>query len=310
VEGFGLGIVVIVALLVIAFFLRRQRQRAANLDIDDGSWLDKEPEDIEPIAPHSPVNEFHVHGTEARVTFDVPLGEEDDEVLNSILVDEAVEVVREKRKALPIDDVTEIVVFAGRGAVREVGRTQLPSPGELPPPMETAMLSLTHIAKDPFAHQFEAPLSVSPVTQVDVPGDELGPWRDELQVPDGLIRGLRARGVDPDAIDGPAFVVALLEMFDYKLKALAEPGTYTATKDGAQIYIRTEIHGAGQHPELEEAEVKKFVFEFSTSNAEYGLFISDKYAPYMIHNVESREPKIRFITRERGQQFIDSRALG
>lgn len=306
----GLGLIVVIALAVIAFALRRQRERAANLDIDDGSWLASEPEEVEPISQHAPVSEFHVHGTEARVTFDVPLGEEEDDVLNNILVDEAVEVVREKRKTLPIDDVTEIVVFAGRGAVREVGRTQLPSPGELPPPMQTAMLSLTHIAKDPFAHQFESELSVSPVTQVDVPGDELGPWRDELQVPAGLIRGLRARGIDPDTIEGPAFIVALLEMFDYRLKALPEPGTYTATKDGSQILIRTESHGVGQHPELDESEIKKFVFEFTTSNAQWGLFISDKYAPYMIHDVERREPKIRFITRERGQQFIDSMALG
>lgn len=310
-EGVGLGLIVVVALVVIAFALRRQRERAANLDLDDGSWLSTESvEEPESIALRAPVSQFHVHGTEARVTFDVPLAEEDDQVLNEILLDEAVEVVREKRKELPIDDVTEIVVFAGRDDVREVGRAQLPSPGELPPSIQTAMLSLSHIAKDPFAHQFESELTLRPVTQVDVPGDELGPWRDELEVPEGLIRGMRARGIDPAAIDGPAFILAMLEMFDYKLKPLPEPDAYMATKDGAQFFIRTEIHAAGHHPELDEAVIKRFVYEFSTSGAQWGLLVSDKYSPYMIHDVESREPRIRFITRERGQQFIDSMALG
>ena len=310
-EGFGLGLIVVVALVVIALALRRQRERAANLDIDDGSWLSKEPEEEpESIVPRAPVSQFHVHGTEARVTFDVPLAEEDDVVLNEILLDEAVEVVREKRKELPIDDVTEIVVFAGRDDVREVGRAQLPSPGELPPQIQAPMLSLTHIAKDPFAHQFESEQSLRPVTQVDVPGDELGPWRAELQVPEGLLRGMRARGIDPAAIDGPAFILALLEMFEYHLKPLSDPDSYMATKDGTKYFIRTEGHSAGSHPELDEAVVKRFVFEFSTSGAEWGLMVSDKYSPYMIHDVESREPRIRFITRERGQQFIDSMALG
>jgi hypothetical protein len=38
--------------------------------------------------------------------------------------------------------------------------------------------------------------------------------------------------------------------------------------------------------------------------------ISDKYCPFMIHDLETREPRIRFITRERGQHFIDSMAMG
>ena len=311
-ESFGLILIVVAALVFIAFALRRQHQRAGNIDLDDGSWLSTETEEEpESITHHAPVVEFHVHGSEAKVTFDVPLADEDDKVLNEILVDEAVEVVREKRKALPIDDVTEIVVFAGRDDVREVGRSKLPSPGELPPPIQTAMLNLTQIAKDPFAHQFESEQAVRPVTQVDVPGDELGPWRDELAVPEGLLRGMRARGIDPASIDGPAFVLALLEMFEYRLKPLPEPDTYMATKDGAQFFIRSEIHGGvGHHPELDESVIKRFVYEFSTSGAQWGLLISDKYSPYMIHDVESREPRIRFITRERGQQFIDSMALG
>lgn len=309
-EGIGLGLIVIVGLVIIAFALSRQRKRAADMDVDDTSWLRQEVDEPEAISQRSPVAEFHVHGEEARVTFDVPLADEDDLVLNDILVDEAVEVVREKRKILPIDDVHVIVVFAGRGEVREVGRAQLPSPGELPPPVSQEMLNLTHIARDPFAQQFDTDRSVQYETRVEVPGDELGPLRDELNVPEGLVRGLRARGQDPSMLDGPHFVLALLEMFDYRVSDLSEPNTHMATKGGAKIFISTEAHTDGGHPELDEAVIKKFVFEFGTSGAQWGMLISDKYSPYMIHDVEQREPRVRFITRERCQGFIDSMAMG
>jgi hypothetical protein len=310
VEGIGLGFIVVVALVVIAVALFRQRKRAKEIDLEDKSWLRHESEEPEAIARRTPLSEFHVHGNEARVTFDVPLASEDDPVLNDILVDEGVEVVREKRRALPIDEVTVIVVLAGRDEVREVGRAELPSAGELPPPMQSEMLSLTHIARDPFAQQFEADHAVKYDTKVQVPGDELGPWRDELSVPEGLVRGLRARGVDPDAVEGPTFVLSLLEMFDYSVKAQAEPNTHMANKDGTQIFIRTEAHHPGEHPELDETLIRKFVVEFETSGAQWGMLISDKYCPFMIHDLETREPRIRFITRERGQHFIDSMAMG
>jgi hypothetical protein len=236
--------------------------------------------------------------------------DEDDPILNELLLDEAVEVVREKRHALPISDVTEIVVFAGRGDVKEVGRTRLPSPGELPPPIESDVFNLTHIAKDPFASQFEIDHSVSYETSIRVPADELGPIRDEVRVPMGLDRGLRARGVDPDVISGPEFILALLELFGYKVVSQGEPGVYTATKGTTDTFIRTEIYRPGEHPELDESVIRKFVVEFGTSGAARGMLISDKYGPFMAHDIEDKDRRIRFVTRERTQAFIDSMALG
>jgi hypothetical protein len=40
------------------------------------------------------------------------------------------------------------------------------------------------------------------------------------------------------------------------------------------------------------------------------VFVSEKYAPYTIYDLERREPRIRFLTRERLQEFIDSMAIG
>ena len=306
----GVALIVLALVLLLVDALRRQRKRAADLDLDDRSWLRVQvPDEIDPKTRHAPVAEFHVQGDEARVVFDVPLPDEDDEVLNGLLMDEAYEVVREKRHTLPIDGVTAIVVSAGRGEVREVGRVQLPSPGELPEPVQADMLNLTHVAKDPFASQFEVDHSVQYETTVNIPQDELGPWQEELRIPAGLERGMRARGIDPEAVSGPDFVLAVLEMFDYSVRPLAEANTYMATKDGVQIFIRNESHQKGEHPELAESVIRRFVVEVSSSGAKFGMLITDKYGPFMMHDIETRDPRIRFITRERGQGFIDSMAL-
>jgi hypothetical protein len=267
---------------------------------------------FEDTAQHAPVESFHVVGDEARVTFDVPLDDEDDEVLNDLLMGEAVEVLRQKRHSLPIDEVKEIVVFAGRENVREVGRTKLPNPGELPPPVLDS-LSFSHIARDPFAAPFDDDRSdhtASYETRSDVPEDELPPLRQDLKIPKGLDRGLRALGTDPDQLNGPEFVIALLRIFGYRITEQAYPGSYLAIKDAVSTYIATDSYEKGQYPEVEESVIRRFVADFASSSADRGMLISDKYSPFLIHEIEANQPKVRFVTRERIQRFIDSMALG
>lgn len=263
-------------------------------------------------AQHAPVESFRVVGDEAWVTFDVPLGDEDDEVLNDLLMGEAVEVLRAKRHSLPIDGVQHIVVLAGRDKVREVGRAKLPAPGELPPPALDS-LSFSHIARDPFAAPFdegEMDHGTAYETRTDVPEDDLPPLHEELRIPKGLDRGLRALGTDPAKLTGPEFVIALLRMFGYRVTEQAYPGTYIAIKDGVSTYVATDSHDKGEHPELEEGVIRRFLGDFGSSAADRGMFISDKYAPFMIHEIEVNQPKVRFVTRERIQRFVDSMALG
>lgn len=256
------------------------------------------------------VAEFHVRGSEAEVTFDVPLPEGGDPVLIDLLMDEAVEVLREKRHVLPIHDVTEIVVYAGRGERNLIGRSKLPSPGELPPPAPA--LDFTQIARDPFAQPFESGIdhSVTYDTKIDVPADELGPIRAEVRIPVGLERGLRATGVDPDELEPTEFMLSLLRMFGYSVTELPQLASYLATKDGRTTFIRTDPYQPGDHPELSESAIRRFLADYGASGAERGILISDKYAPFMVYEIESRQPKLRFITRERIQDFIDSMALG
>lgn len=311
-EGLGVALIALAALAAIAVALSRQRKRASEVDLEDTSWLrtGAAAPILEEGRRTAPVRDFHVHGTEARVTFDVPLPEVEDPVLNELLVDEATEVVREKRHTLPISDVHEIVVFAGRGDPREVGRTKLPSPGELPPPMEADVFNLTHVARDPFTAQFDNEPHLMVETKAVIPSDELGPIHDELKIPVGMSRGLRAKGVDPDSVSGPALLLALLELFGYRLIPQGEPDVYMASRDNTHTFIRTVTNHPGEYPELDEAVVRKFVVELETSGAHRGMLITDKYGPFMVHELEARNLKVRFITRERFQGFIDSMALG
>ena len=310
-----LAVAVVLLVLYNMFRKRNQRMREAERESKTavGSGLSISRDLFDADAGHrAPVESFHVVGSEARVTFDVPLEDEDDSVLNELLTSEAVEVVRQKRHTLPIDNVTQIVVFAGRDPVREIGRSKLPSPGELPPPLPEASLSLTHIAHDPFAAPFDEGTdhSIRYDTMVNAPEDELGPLRDELKIPKGLDRGLRALGTDPAQLNGPDFVLALLRMFGYTVTEQAFEGSYLALKDGLSTYIATDNYQPGQHPELGEGVIRRFVADFSSSGADRGMLVTDKYSPFMIYEIEANQPKIKFVTRERIQRFIDSMALG
>jgi hypothetical protein len=316
-DGFAIFLVIVVLGFVVWNLTRSRRKQARLMEESSttaaGAGLSTGHDLYEPEASHhAPVADFHVRGEEAIVVFDVPLSGEDDPVLNELLVDEAIEVVREKRHTLPIDGVTVVVARAGRGETREIGRTELPAIGELPPPMENMGVSLVNIAHDPFAAPFEEETDHSVVyeTKTDVPSDELGPIMEELKLPAGLERGLRAIGVDPESVSAPDLVLALLRMFGYGVTEQAMPGTYMVIKDGVSTYILTEPHRPGEHPELEESTCKRFIAEFGSSGADRGLLVTAKYSPFMIHDIEARQPDLRFITRERIQGFIDWMALG
>ena len=316
-DGFAIFLVVVVLGFVVWYLMRSRKRQAKQMEeaagTAAGNDLSIARDLFDAETKHlAPVKDFHVHDIEARVTFDVPLAEKDDEVFNELLVDQAIEVVREKNRDLPIDMVEVIVVFAGKDPAREVGRHQLPSAGELPPPSPTATLSFAHIAHDPFAAPFDGDVdhSIHYDTKADAPADELSPIIEELKIPNGLDRGLRASGVDPETLDGPQLVLALLRLFGYGVSEQAFPDSYMAIKDGLSTYILSDAYQSGQYPELDEDVVRRFLADFSSSGADRGMLITDKYSPFMIHEIEANQPKVRFITRERIQAFVDSMALG
>lgn len=311
-------VVILVAAAYVVFYLFRNRSRRieeakAQSDTAVAQGLAVSRDVFEPgTGAHAPLESFHVVGNEARVTFDVPLGDTDDEILHDLLADEAVEVVRQKRHTLPIDDVDHIVVFAGRGEVREVARRKLHAPGVLPEPVPEFGVSFAHIAHDPFAAPFEEDTdhSVRYETRANAPADELGPISEQLKIPAGLNRGMRALGTDPSELNAPDFVLTLLRMFGYAVTEQAYEGSFMAVKSGMSTYIETDVYRKGDYPELEESVIHRFLADFGSSGADRGLLISDRYSPFMIYDLEAKQPKVRFITRERVQGFIDTMALG
>jgi hypothetical protein len=300
-----LALIVVVVLVVVGrnWLKKRTAEHAGGLDASD------EATGARSEGQHAPVAEFHVVGSEFRVTFDVPLDDEEDEVLNEILLDEAMEVLRDKKHTLPIADVHEVVVFAGRGAVRQIARAKLPSPGVLPPPPPVSLLHLGNVAPDPFKADSDFQPAATYETKSKVPADELPAIGKELKIPKGLQRGLRAAGVDIDQASGPEIILGLLKLFGYHIEASPEPGVFNATKDGETTLVVVEGYSPGDHPEVDEGRVRAFAGRFTMSGARRGVFVSEKYAPFMIYDIERNEPRLRFITRERLQEFIDSMAI-
>jgi hypothetical protein len=317
-EQVGFFLVFILIILLAGWFLATSRRRQAKrlLEVPDtaeAAGLSSSRPIIDTAeGSHSPVASFHVRGEEIQVTFDVPLPAEPDQVLYDLLLEEAIEVARDKRHTLPIDQATTVVAYAGRGEAREVARAKLPSPGELPPRVEHGGINLAHVAHDPFAAPFDEEQERVADFQVrsDTPEDELGPLAASLRLPAGLERGLRATGVDPSSADASQLILALLRMFGYTVSEHAFPGSYMAVKDGKSTYIQAEAHARGESHEVSEASIRRFLTDFNSSGAERGLLLSEKYAPFEIHSIEARQPKVRFVTRERIQRFIDSMALG
>jgi hypothetical protein len=266
---------------------------------------------VELTDPRPPVADFHVDGTVARVSFDVPFPEGGDEVLSELLTGEAIEVVRERRHSLPLSSLTEVVALAGRGEMVEVGRAKLDTPGELPPRVGTVgILNLSTFAPDPLQESFAASTEgdFHPGTEVRNRRDELGPLMEEIRLPKAVDTGLRSQGIDPATATVGEIVTGMLRLFGYQITP-AGVGGWFASKGGERTYIVEDRYQAGDHPEVEEHIIRRFMVEFGSAGASRGLLVSEKYGPFEIYGLEKREPRVRFITRERLQKMIDALAL-
>ena len=308
----GILLIVVAIILFVIGLLIRRRPRPGEPSKPTRKAAPAKPADLGG-APRPQVAEMHVVGEEARVTFDVPLPEGEDEVLTELLVQEAIEVVREKRHTLPIEHVTSVVALAGRnGVVRVVGRAKLDAPGQLPPPLNVpSVLHLSHIGFDPVEQQFSTELPDHvPFAGTVGQKDELPPIGTELRLPKAIDLGLRTQGIDPEHMSAAQLVTGTLGLFGYTVAPGNRYGTFIADKGGVRTFIRDDPYDKGGYPEVEDMTVREFMIEFMSSQADRGLLVSDKYAPFEIHEKERREPRVRFVTRERLQRFVDSLALG
>lgn len=256
------------------------------------------------------VAEFHVVDGAARVHFDAPLGDDDDPVLAELLGREAIEVVREKRHQLPIGDVTSVVALGRRGDGWVVVSTiDLDTPGTLPPPMIPEMFGHGRHADDDLFERFADLPTHAPGVADRVKGEELPPISSELRLPGAISTGLRSQGIDPEGATAGEIVLGVMRVAGYQLVETAE-GTHTGTRGGQRTFVRVVDHSAGDHPELDEQEIRRFVVDFGSSGAERGLLITEKYSPFEVYERERRDKRVRFITRERLQGFVDALSVG
>lgn len=260
----------------------------------------------ETTRPRPPVAEFHVKGEEAQVFFDVPLPEGEDDVLKSVLVHEAIEVVREKRHSLPIDQATKVVAYGKRdGSFDRVGSVVLETPGTLPPPAVPPAV-FKSIGPDPLAAFSEVDTASIPKSAARVSSDKaLEPAGADIRLPAAIEAGLRMQGVEPKSASAGDLVLGLLRLSGYTVSE-SEPGKAVATSATGRTFIHVDRLSDGAYPELDESVVNKFMIEFGSSGQDRGLLISDRFGPYVMYEKEKREPRVRFITRERLQHFVDS----
>ncbi len=309
-------LIVAAVLFGVGLLLRRVREndpRVAEARAQKGGRA-KTPAPEEPeldlSGPRPSVVGMNVSGSEAHVTFDVPLPEGDDTILSELLVGEAVEVLRERRDSVPISTIDTVIAFAGRPMPSEVGRTTLPAAGELPDASESpSMLSLSSIAEDPLSAEIDWSADTGGGAVVSA-GDELGPIYGELRLPKAIETGLRAQGIDPATMSAADLVTGTLSLIGYGVIEGPMDGTWYAEKAGARTFIREVPHGSGDHPELEDDAISRFLFEFQSAGADRGLLVTDKFGPFSVYEKERREPRVRFLTRERLQKVVDSMALG
>jgi hypothetical protein len=172
------------------------------------------------------------------------------------------------------------------------------------------MLHFSKVGFDPIDRQFEEAASDAKFEAPPAHGDDLGSIGAELRLPKAIEIGLRSQGVDPDTMSAGELVRTLLTLFGYSVTTGEKPNTFFSEKAGQRTYIREEPHSPDAYPELDEHVITQFMVDFGSSGANRGLLVTEKYGPFEVYDRERREPRVRFITRERLQKFVDSMALG
>ncbi|HEX9856287.1 MAG TPA: hypothetical protein VGC47_13320 [Acidimicrobiia bacterium] len=257
--------------------------------------------------------DFHVHGSTARVTFDVPASAGDDDMMRDLMLKQGYEALRRKRtQGLPIENIESLEVYGMRdGSARLVATMPI---DEAPPPLpeehrdEHDAPAIVH--HDPLAALTAIEPSAPPAISTGPGRDDLPPLGVDLRLPSSIDSAIRAKGVDPATAPASVLCGALLEHAGYLLSPQAKAGTFLATGRGGTSYVSFVDHAPGSYPELAESAIDQFMYGFISARADRGFLFSDKFGPYAVYAKEKREPRIRFITRERMQAFVDSIAMG
>lgn len=173
--------------------------------------------------------------------------------------------------------------------------------GEAVPDAET--LESSPMDLDPLSAQFEIP-SEAPQLSESVSRSEMAPAGQHVELPESWADQLRGQGLDPENAAAGDLVLGLLKGAGY---AVTESGdnTYSVSKGGAVTFVMVDPYTEGAYPEMDEDVLARFTLAFANSRAGNGLYVTDRFAPFSVYDQERRNAKVRFISRERIQQFAD-----
>ena len=283
-------VIVVVAAVAIGWWLvtRQSGSESSPVAVAEDVIASKDPTSVE------------FDGTTAVVTYDVEVPDDGpDERLRDLLLKNAREATRGKGV-----DVERVSVRAWRGGhVTEVARQRLTVARSDDDGPEMAEASDFDPLGDLHNTDFGTGVGVARVV------GELAPIGKELRLTDRVRSMLSAKGVDPATMTMTELTLAILEGSGYTISPGSMPGTYDASAGGVRTFLTIVDHEKGDYPELAEEAVESFVIRFMSSGADRGLLFTDKHGPFAVYDKEKRQPKIRFITRERLQTFVDSVAM-
>lgn len=255
--------------------------------------------------------DFKVAGTTAHVYFDtaVPDGGADD-VLAALMGREAMRVFEEKSDHLPLGEVKHVTAHGKRGestvAVTTVDVAEPVPMDHMDAPSGDAKRASDVETEDPLAalHAMEFGRS----TGYRGGSDELPALSDELTIPAKVVDSVAGPGGTIAGMSLQNFITGLLRTSGYEVQVGGD-GTGTARKAGKTTFVQFVDHTPGSHPELDEGSVDAFVMKFMSSGADRGMLFTPKFGPYAIYEKERRNDKVKYMTRERLQAFVDSVAM-
>lgn len=282
-------VIVAVAALLGWWLLSRQTSDSAPTAVIEDDFSDVRP-------PTS----LEIEGTTAIATFDLEVAEDGpDEALRELLVKQGREALRGKGV-----DVEHLSIRAWRGGhVAEVARAAV----GVVSTEDVATSDMPEAADfDPLGDLHNTDFGSAPVQRTV---GELSPIGKELSLAENVRGMLSAKGVDTGSMTMTQLTIALLESTGYSVSSGSIPGTYDASNGAVRTFLTIVDHEKGDYPELDEAAVNSFVIRFVSSGADRGLLFTDKYGPFAVYDKEKREPRIKFMTRERLQTFVDSVAM-
>ena len=281
----------------------------------------RSPETSTPSPRPVPVD-FHVRGEEAAVYFSVPLGPGTSTMCCATCSSTSRSrcIARKRGHGLPLEGVTQVVAYGRRGDdYVAVGSVDLPAGGQLPELAAPDLVPHTALAGyDPLAHLGEQEFDIEPSVATPDEESELGPISADIKLTRSTESGLRAQGVDPDDMGLEDLTLGLLRMSGYRL-SVERTGFQTDDGSKVDIYIadragdRTLLgilpHRPGEYPEVSERAINQFVVSVAEVGPRRAFLVTDKFGPYVMYEKERRDARVRFVTRERIQTFVDGFAL-